>query len=290
MHDPSEHQSPTTNDKGEKLTKEGVESSIGTIHNNIQRQLKDKKFQDAFTPNYGGIQRGLLKQMKKIDNREETISKDLKATKNGISNLKKPKGPGILGLLLGSVGKFVVFALGALILIGLIRFAFKKWREAYMPKVDPKDQMTIFGFKIPGWSTIKAFAIGIRNWIVVGLPNWWNRIKSFVSGVKKALFGRKGALRDLTETKNTLRKIIMAWMIGATKKVGGWVMWLLGAVLSVIPFVGPIGKFLMKFGPMVYSFVATQVMLIWSNNKANAERTLALNLKSQTADTRNSIS
>lgn len=134
--------------------------------------------------------------MKKIDVSEKNIHSDLVKTENGIKELKKKrKSNGFLGMVLGGFQKLVFITLGGLVLITLARVALKKWTDAYMPKPDGS-QLTIFGIPIPGWSTIKAIGIGIWNWITVGLPNWWDRLKLFVGKIKNALFGRNGAFRN----------------------------------------------------------------------------------------------
>ena len=156
---------------------------------------------------------------------------------------------------------------GGLILIALMRLALRKWKKTYMPPSDGKT-MTIFGITIPGWSQMKALAIGIKNFITIGLPNWKDRLLTFFGGIRKKLFGKKGIFRNFTQAKSTLTRLLLAYAIGATKKVGGMLMTILGYALLVIPGAGPFAKFLIEFGPAVYSFVATQIMLIWSKAKA----------------------
>lgn len=95
-----------------------------------------------------------------------------------------------------------------------------------MPKPDGS-KLTIFGISIPGWDTIKALGTGIKNFITVGLPNHFNRLQKFFGKMKKSLFGKGGILEDMAATKNALRRIIAAWIIGQTKKVGG-------AIFSVV--------------------------------------------------------
>lgn len=165
--------------------------------------------------------------MKRIDQTEDEVSKDLDETTVGIKKLKaKGKGKGLLGLMLGGVASFAFVAIGALILITLARMALKKWADTYMPKSDGS-KFRIFGIEIPGLGEIKALGIGIWNFVTIGLPNYYNRLKRFFGGVYKSLFGKKGILRDMAAIKNTLRRIIAAWIIGQTKKVGG-------AILSVV--------------------------------------------------------
>jgi len=251
-------------------------NTIEKIHGNVQKQLKNKKFKNAHSMNLPKIQSGLQQQMKKIDDTESSIAKDLKETKSGIFKLKlkamKPKGPGgLLGFLMGGIAPIAFTIIGGLILITLARLALKKWADTYMPKPDGS-KMSILGIPIPGWDRIKALGMGIKNFITVGLPNMWDRLKHFIGNVKKQLFGKKGAFRDAIETKNTLIKIFLAILIANTAKAGGWIVKLLFKALSFIPFVGPLFGFLADFGPLVYKFISTQIMLIWSNKKANDAR------------------
>lgn len=224
---------------------------------------------------YTKIQGGLQKQMKKIDKTESSISKDLDKTKDGIKKLKKPKGPSLIGLLMGGIAPIAFTIIGGLILITLARLALKKWSDTYMPKPDGST-MSILGIPIPGWDTMKSIGLGIWNFVTVGLPNQFNRLKHFIGNVKKQLFGKKGAFRDSIETKNTLRKIIGALIVANTKKAGGAmasiILKVLGLCFCWIPGVQPVCNFLAEFGPALYTFISTQIMLLWSNNKAKAER------------------
>lgn len=152
--------------------------------------------------------------MKKIDKAEEEISSSLGKTKWQIRMMKlKSKAKGILGMMLGGIASFAFIAIGALILITLARMALQKWKDTYMPKPDGS-KLTIFGISIPGWDTIKALGIGIKNFITVGLPNHFNRLQKFFGKMKKSLFGKGGILEDMAATKNALRRIIAAWIIG----------------------------------------------------------------------------
>lgn len=179
-------------------------------------------------------------------------------------------------MILNGIGKFALFTVGALLLIGLVRFAVSKWAETYMPKPDGS-KMTIFGVEIPGWDKMKAIGLGIYNFFTIGVKNQYTRLKHFIGRIKESMFGKKGAFRDATETKNTLRKIGIAYLIGVSKKLGGGAVALLlkgiGWVLNIfLPGSGVILNFIAKFGPLIYSFVTTQIMMLWSNHKANVER------------------
>jgi hypothetical protein len=65
---PPSPQPSVENGNGEsKITQNGVLNAIGKMHENVQKQLNDKKFKNGFMMNYSQIQGGLQKQMKKID-------------------------------------------------------------------------------------------------------------------------------------------------------------------------------------------------------------------------------
>ena len=229
--------------------------------------------------------------MKKIDKGESEIAKDLKKTQRHIFLMKaKAKANALLGMFFGGIGRFLVFSLGALILIGLTRYALNKWSEAYMPKNDGGTGMTILGVPIPGWGTLKSIGLGIYNFVTVGLRNFMDRLSGFFKGIKKKLFGKKGAIRDGIETRNTMRKLFGAWLIGVAKKsVGGVIAKIISWALSLIPGVGPIISFICKLIPAIITFITTQVMLHWSNKKADAERAMQNNVKDMMADSRGQI-
>ena len=46
---------------GGSITRAGVVSTLGKIHKNIQKTIQNKKFMNAFSPNYNSIQKGLGK-------------------------------------------------------------------------------------------------------------------------------------------------------------------------------------------------------------------------------------
>ena len=85
------------------------------------------------------------------------------------------------------------------------------------------------------------------------------------------MFGKKGVFRNAARTKSTLFRILGAWIVGQTKQVGGWLVKILFKALSFIPFVGPVFAFLSEFGPAVYTFITTQLLLIWQNKQAESE-------------------
>ena len=249
----------------------GVNETLATIHGNLARLLKNKKFRNAYSLNYKPIQKAVGKRMNKIGDDENQTQGLLDKTKKGIKELKKPKGTGLFGMLFGGIGNILVTVLGALILISLARIGLRKWRETYMPRTDPNaEQTTIFGIPIPNWEQMKAIGIGIWNFFNVGLVNWYDRIKLFFGNIHKSLFGKKGAFKNMIQTRNTLRKILGALIMGIVKKIAGF---LVSIVLSVLNFIAPgapaIVEFLIKLIPAVITFIGTQIMLAWSNSKAD---------------------
>jgi len=132
--------------------------------------------------------------MTAIDRDEHAISRDLEETERGIRRLKRrPRKNLILSLL--NPMNLIFTVVGALILITLTRMAIRKWRKTYMPEPDGS-KLAIFGIPIPGWDMIKAFAIGVRNFILVGLPNMFDTLKMYFGKLHRRLFGRKGILRN----------------------------------------------------------------------------------------------
>lgn len=189
--------SPQQDGSGEgKLTKSGVLNTIGKISDNIQKQLDNKKFKNAFTMNYKQVQGGLQKQMKKIDKSESEISKDLKSTEKGIKTIKrKSRMKSMLGFMFGGISSMLFTIIGGLILITLARMALRKWKTTYMPKTDGST-MSIFGIPIPGWDEMKAIGLGIWNFITVGIPNQFDKLSHFFGNVKQQLFGKKGIFKN----------------------------------------------------------------------------------------------
>ena len=129
---------------------------------------------------------------------------------------------------------------------------------------------------------------------MVGLPNYWNRLKRFMGNIRKSLFDKKkGILRDMAATKNAVRRIIAAWIIGNTKKVGGkiasLVLKVIGWAFCWIPGVQPVCNLLAYIGPLIWSFVTNQLMKMWSEGYADAERSAAEDIASQKAGTRGMV-
>ncbi len=247
-----------------------VQETLGRINENLGGTIKDKKFMAGFQLAYPPIQKAVQKQMKGVDDDEETMSKDLNKTESNISDLKKKasrggKG-GFLSILLNPVKAIATIALGALILIALFRVGWQKWKSAYMPKSDGS-KMTILGFEIPNWAGIKAFAIGIKNFFKSGIGNWIDRLKLFFSGIKKKLFGKNGIFKDWASVKHTLRRIVFAYLIGLAKKGLGMIV---NAICMVVNFIAPgagtVAMFIVKLIPSIVTMIATEVMLLWSKH------------------------
>lgn len=146
---------------------------------------------------------------------------------------------------------------GGLVLITLARVALRQWKKKYMPTTDPRT-FTILGVPIPGVNTIKAIGLGIWNFIVVGIPEYYGRIKNFFGKIYNELFGKNGCIRNVDMMVLTLKKIVAAWIIGHTKKaVGGWIGKLLLKLAKVIPGWGTALAFVAELAPQLYSFIAT---------------------------------
>ena len=215
--------------------------------------------------------------MKKVDKYEDNISKDLKKTEKGIKSIKrKSKAKGLLGMLFGGFTSILFTIIGGLILITLARMAMKKWKDTYMPKSSGSG-MSIFGIPIPGWDTMKSIAIGIRNFIMVGIPNMFDKLSHFFGDLKQRLFGKKGIFKDGATTKFNLLRIIGAVITGHVKKAGGAVLGVLlkvfGTVLNIfLPGAGSALIFLAKFGPYLFTFITNQIMALWMGKKASAEK------------------
>lgn len=96
-------------------------------------------------------------------------------------------------------------------------------------------------------------------------------MKLFVYNIKKQLVGKNGCLKNAERAKNTMRRILGAIIIAQTKQVGGYIFKLIFTALSFIPYVGPVFAFLAEFGPLIYAFVTTQLMLMWSKSKEKEE-------------------
>lgn len=121
----------------------------------------------------------------------------------------------------------------------------------------------------------------------MGLANHWDRLKLFFGNLHKSLFGKKGIVRDGSSTMDLIRRVIAAWIVGHTKKVGGAVfraiMKIFGVAFCWIPGVAPVCTFLARFGPALYTFITNQVVSMWSKQKAQGEIDAAALLSSQGA-------
>ena len=257
---------------GNKITEQGVISNITRFHQGTAVLTNDETSTQNSLLHYKPIQKQVQNQMFGIDQEEMKTKKDLSETEQGIHDIKKGKGSFLSKLLFGA-WKMAFIVAGGILLITLARMAFRAWSKNFMPKSDGS-KFKIFGLEIPGLGEIKAFGLGIWNTITVGLPNLWNRVKNFFGKIHKQLFGKKGMFRDAIETRNTLRKIGAAFIIGLSTKATGPIFKILGFLLGLIPGAGPFLQFICKLMPAIIKFVSMQIMLHWSNAKADSEREL----------------
>ena len=210
--------------------------------------------------------------MKKADKGEKKIKGDLDKTKDGVGKLKnKNKRNLVMRFIFGGGPAGILFAVaGGLILIGLCRAAISAWKEKFMPPTESQTD-TIFGISIPGMATVKALGIGIYNFVIHGIPEYYHKFVSWFSGIYKELFGKKGCIRNTDMLVLTLKKIGLAWIIGQTRQQGGgMIIKLLKFAVKLIPGFGPVAEFLMEFGPALYTFISTQLMLLWAKGKEDA--------------------
>lgn len=276
-----------------KITSSGVLNALSEIHGGVGNLLNDNKFKSNFILDYKNINKNVQKQMKRVDKDEDVINKNLKTTEKNIRELNKRKNKksGILGLIFNPLiwMNIAFIAIGGVILVTLTRMALKKFKDTYMPPSDGKT-VKIFGIPIPGISEIKSLCIGIYNFATVGIPNIYGKIKVWISGVKKSLFGKGGMFSSMTQVKNTLRKIALAWVIGQTKNVFGKGLGVIGQILKfalkftkLVPGWGIAISIAVEVLPLLFSFITAQIMLQWSNKKAAMQEKmegLAKNLKS----------
>ena len=204
---------------GTKITEQGVISNIARFHQGTVVLINDEKFKQNFLLDYKPIQKQVQNQMFGIDQEEMKTKKDLSETEQGINDIKRGKGSFLSKLLFGA-WKMAFIVAGGILLRTSTRLGFRAWSNNFMPKSDGS-KFKIFGLEIPGLGEIKAFGLGIWNTITVGLPNLWNRVKNFFGKIHKQLFGKKGMFRDAIETRNTLRKIGAAFIIGLSTKATG---------------------------------------------------------------------
>ena len=270
------------------LTKDGINSTLGKISSNMTKFIKGPKFRRGFMLNYVGIQGGVGKQFKKLEQRERRINKDLEGAEKGIRDIRNgERTKGIIGMLFNPMKwlNLAFLVIGGLVFLTLLRIGIKKWKDTYMPRPDGS-RLTIFGVEIPGWDKIKAFGIGMYNFVRFGLPNWFGKIKLWINKTNKFLFGKKGLFKDFTTTKYSIIRILAAVAISMTKQVGGALMSLFMTALSFIPFVGPVFKVLSKIGPLIYAYIANKIVGHWSKVNMKEEFDLDAALAGQNARTK----
>lgn len=180
------------------IDKNGVLEALGRMNSNLSKALDKPKFKKGLSINFNPIQNQIKKLNKKADKGEAEIKGDLDKTKDGVGKLKsKARRNLVQKFIFGGGPMGILFTVvGGLLLIGMIRTMWKNWKEQYMPETDPTTY-TFFGIPIPGFETIKAFGIGIYNYVTVGLPMHFRKLKTFLGNVYEEFFGKKGCIRSI---------------------------------------------------------------------------------------------
>ena len=262
--------SPSSSSGGSgKLDRGELLNTLGKIHGNINKMIGSTQFRGHFTVDYGRTQGRINNVLGQTDKTNEETDKDLTKTEHAIKRTKRSRGLMSTFIFGGPLAGIAFTIVGGLILITLARIAWRKWKKTYMPETDGKKDK-VFGFTIPGVGAIKAFAIGIYNFVKFGIPIYIEKLSRFFKGVYEDLFGKSGCLRNVEMIKITAKKLIGAWIIGHTKKVGGALMKIIGKLIAFIPGFGPFAQFIIEFAPEIYTFITTQLMLMWQNKNAEA--------------------
>lgn len=89
------------------------------------------------------------------------------------------------------------------------------------------------------------------NWLVYGLPNWWDRLSVFFGNIRKYLFGKKGIIKNGPAWRSTLYRIIGALIIGVAKKAYGAFFAIVSSLVALIPGWGTAVAFALKFVPLL---------------------------------------
>ena len=170
----------------------------------------------------------------------------------------------------------VWITIGGLLVLTVLRMALKKWRESYFPKPDGSN-MTIFGIPIPGWDMMKSMVVGIRNFLLVGLPNLWTKVSFWAKRIWGYLFGRNGIFKTWAHTKGVIMRIVGAWIMGHISKKGArtvfkWLGNLLAPVLNaVLPGAGTALKVICIILPELIIYITNQILSFVAKRKVNAE-------------------
>lgn len=265
--------SPTSGSKeDDENTASSVSNTLGKVHENINKLIKSKSFSGHFKVNYNLVQNKVNGELQKTQKEEMQANKDLDKTEGQITKMRRSSGSSFVTSMIfgGPLATLMFTVVGGLILIALVRVAWRSWKKKYMPETDKK-KFTIFGIAIPGVNQIKAFLLGIYNFIRVGIPNSLDRFKGFFKRVYEALWGKNGCIRNVDMIWITIKKLVFAWIIGQTKKVvGGWLTKILLRVAKLIPGWGTAIAFIAELAPELYVFISTQLMLYWQNKNAEA--------------------
>jgi hypothetical protein len=187
---------PQASGKGGDVDKGKVVQQIGVIHNNLAGLLRGKKFSDNFLLNYSKINQIIKKQLRIGQKDEKTTKEYLDETKKNVGRLKDNQSNPIVSVLIGLMSNVLFFSVGSIFLISFARSAFETWKKEYVPETNEEDGK-IFGIHIPGLASIKAYAIGIYNFMRVGLPKYYHTFMGFFKGIYEELFGKKGCIRNL---------------------------------------------------------------------------------------------
>lgn len=259
----------------DKLDKGKIVQSIGTMHNNLAGLLRGKKFAGYFAPDYAKINNRIKKQLRVVNKDEKKTKSYLDRTKKNIQDLKaNQRSNPLLNLLLGGLTNIMFASIGVIFLISLAREAFENWKKEYVPETDPETGK-IFGIEIPGLAEIKAYAWGLWNFMKFGVPKYYQQFTNFFGGIYDELFGKKGCIRDLDQIKVTLTRIVLSWVIGQTKEIGGsGIAKLLKMTLKLakyIPGWGTAIAFLCEIAPQLYSFIMNMILQAWQKNQASKD-------------------
>lgn len=117
--------------------------------------------------------------------------------------------------------------------------------------------------------------VGVRNFIVVGIPSMWGKVRGFFGKISNVLMGRNSPLRSRKKFLNTLNRIMDAFTIGLRKKAVGAVADILMGILNMfVPGAGSVVKIIITIVPALMSFIMTQVMLLKKDAELDSEMKL----------------
>ena len=114
----------------------------------------------------------------------------------------------------------------------------------------------------------------MRNFLVVGLPNWYRRLSLFIGDMKKKLFGKKGLFRSVEYVKYMLKRIFTALIISWTNKAVGTVFTWLGEIMNFIPVIGPVLRWICKVIPYIIRYITNKIAELMGKYQMNKEMQL----------------